>query len=238
METFLSFWMDTLKFRGEDEQVCNRILGCERGRPMSKFVILCGAILCLSMSAAAQDSTVAFDASSTAAEPAAPASFSPPDRDAWQVGAGFQYQHFGVFGLSFHNLGFNSEVTRYFNNWVGIEGAAEMGWGHTNTTPTVPRSLVAKSLFVGGGPHIVVSNNSRVEPWGHVLVGLEHFRFTQSGSPSLGSNSAFGFQAGGGIDFKIGGHVNWRVQADYVGSRFQSTIQSNYSFGSGLVFGF
>ena len=205
---------------------------------MRKLMILCGAILCLSLPAAAQETTAAFDAGSTAAEPAAPQSMSPSERDAWQVGAGFQYQHFGVFGLSFHNLGFNSQVTRYFKNWVGVEGAAEVGWGHTNTTPAVPRSLAANSFFIGGGPHIVVSTHSRVEPWGHVLLGLEHLRFTQTANAALGSNNAFGFQAGGGLDFKLGGHANWRVQAEYVGSRFQSTIQSNYSFGSGLVFGF
>src|ERR1700694_3426510 len=105
---------------------------------MSKLMILCGAILCLSLTAAAQDSTAAFDASSTVAEPAAPPSLSPSGRDAWQLGAGFQYQHFRVFGLGFHELAYNLEVTRYFNDWIGIEGAAEMGFGHTNTTPTVP----------------------------------------------------------------------------------------------------
>jgi opacity protein-like surface antigen len=227
-------------FQGEDECL-NAIASWDAKGviQMGKIMILCGAFLCLSLSAAAQDSTAAFDASSTAGEPAAPASFSPSRRDAWQLGAGFQYQHFGVFGLSFHNLGYNAEVTRYLNDWLGIEAAAVMGFGHTNTLPTIPRSLVAKSFFVGAGPHIVVSNKSRIEPWAHVLVGLEHFRFTQTNNTlGLGSNSAFGFQAGGGVDFKLAGRVNWRIQGDYVGSRFSSAFQNNYSFGSGIVFNF
>jgi opacity protein-like surface antigen len=198
-------------------------------------MVLCGALLCLSLTASAQDSTVAYDASSTAAEPAAPPSMSPSNRDAWQLGAGFQYQHFGVFGLSYHNLGYNTEITRYFNNWLGIEGAAEFGFGHSNTTPAVPTRLDAKSFFVGGGPHIVVGNK-RLEPWGHALLGWEHLRFTQTAN--LGNPSAFGFQLGGGVDYKLAGRVNWRLQADYVGTRFSSTIQSNYSFGSGFVLNF
>jgi hypothetical protein len=198
-------------------------------------MILCGAFLCLSLTAAAQDSTAAFDTSSTAGEPAAPPAMSPSDRDAWQVGVGFKYQHFAPFGLSYHNLAFGSDLTRYFSNWLGLEVEAETGFGHTNTTATIQRSLDAKSLFVGGGPHIVVSR-SRVEPWLHVLFGLEHFRFTQTST--IGSNSAFAFQAGAGLDFKLGGRVNWRVQGDYLGTRFSSTNQKNYSVGTGLVFNF
>jgi hypothetical protein len=44
--------------------------------------------------------------------------------------------------------------------------------------------------------------------------------------------------AGGGLDFKLNPRVYWRVQADYIGTRFQSAVQSNYSIGSGVVFYF
>jgi hypothetical protein len=210
------------------------------GKTFLKTLILCGGLLCLSLTAAAQDSAVGFDASSPASETAAaPANLSPSDRDPWQLGAGFQYQHFNVYGLSFHNLGFNSSITRYLNNWFGLEGAAEMGFGHSGTSPQVPVSLVAKSFFVGGGPHLTFTNSGRVEPWVHGLVGWEHLRFTQTGLPLiLGSQSALGFQLGGGLDFKLGGLASWRVQGDYVGTRFSSTLQSNYSFGTGLVLNF
>lgn len=207
---------------------------------MGKFIIFLGAFLCLSLTAAAQDSMVAFDAASPAAEPAAiPVHFAPSVRDPWQLEAGFQYQHFGVFALGFHNLGFNSSLTRFLNDWFGLEAAAVAGFGHTGTTANIPVNLVAKSLFVGGGPHIAVSNKSRLEPWGHALVGLEHFRFTQtSNALGLGSNSALGFQVGGGVDYKFGGRASWRVQADYVGTHFSSAVQTNYSFGTGIVFNF
>jgi hypothetical protein len=193
------------------------------------------AVLCLSLTAVAQDAPAAFDASSPASEPAAPAALNPSDREAWQLGIGYQYQHYNVLGQSFHDNGFNTDFTRYLNDWFAIEGAVAIGWG---TSLNLPASSCrcANSLFVGGGPHVALHNDSRFEPWAHVLVGLQHFQFAQSGI--LGSNSAFGFMGGGGVDYKLGAHAYWRIQGDYIGTYFQSTIQNNYSVGSGLVFSF
>lgn len=215
---------------------------------MRRTLIFCGAFLCMSLPAAAQEIATAFDTSSPASESAAapapapdpipaPVDFTPSDRDEWQLGVGFQYQHFHVFNLAFHDLGYNASITRYFNDWFGIEGTAIMGWGHTSPTAAVPFHLDAKSLLVMGGPHVAFSNKSRIEPWGHVVVGLAHFRFTQTGT-GLGSNSSFGFLAGGGVDVKLGARAYWRIQGDYVETHFQSLSENNYSFGSGLVFNF
>ena len=199
---------------------------------MRKLFVLCGAFLCLSLTAAAQESAPAFDPGSPAAEPAAPASLTPPDREAWQLGIGFQYQHFGVLGQSFHTLGYNADITRYLNNWFGVEGTVSLGFGSYGSAP----SLTAKSLFVGGGPHIALNNNSRFEPWFHVLAGLQHFRFSQG--PVLGSNSTIGFVGGGGVDYKFGGRASWRVQGDFIGTRFGSSIEKSYSIGTGLILNF
>jgi hypothetical protein len=199
---------------------------------MRKLLVLCGTILCLSITAAAQDAPAGFDASSTASEPAAPVTFAPSGRAAWQLGIGYQYQHYNALGQKFHTNGFNTDFTRYLNNWVGVEGTVAMGFGRTGTP-----SFVAKSFFVGGGPHISAHTEGRLEPWVHAIVGWEHFRFTQS-SGILGSNSAFGLMGGGGVDFKIGARAYWRLQGDYIGTRFQSAFQTNYSAGTGIVFNF
>jgi len=65
---------------------------------MRKLSVLCAALFCLSLTASAQDSTAAFDASNAASEPAAPASLIPADREPWQLGVGFQYLQFNVLG--------------------------------------------------------------------------------------------------------------------------------------------
>jgi hypothetical protein len=202
---------------------------------MRKLLVLFGAFLCLSMTAAAQDSSAALDTSSPAGEAAAPGTSYPSDRAPWQLGTGFQFQHYNVLGQTFHNSGFHTEVTRYLNDWLGLEGAVAGGFGHTGA----PLNIVAKSLFVGGGPLISAHNNSRYEPWAHVLVGLQHFRFALSNNVvGLGSNSALGFMGGGGVDLKLGRGISWRFQADYIGTRFLSAMQANFSFGSGVVFNF
>ncbi|MBZ5661906.1 MAG: hypothetical protein LAO08_16010 [Acidobacteriia bacterium] len=199
---------------------------------MRKLFILCGAFLCLSLPAAAQEVTASFEAVSPASEPASPASLLPEDRSPWQLAIGFQYQHFGVLGQQFHTLGYNVGVTRYVNNWFGVEGVGSFGYGTDGTAP----SLTAKSFFVGGGPHIAFTNGSRFEPWAHVVSGWQHFRFTQT--PVLGSNSGVGFMGGGGVDYKFGGRASWRIQADFIGTHMQNVIEKSYSVGTGLIFNF
>ena len=161
-----------------------------------------------------------------------------PDHGRFQLGFGYQYQHFSVLGQTFHDHGYNTDVSVHVFDWitgaslrlaVAAEGTAVFGFGNTGGTP----NLTAKSLFIGGGPHVSIQSDSRIEPWIHVLPGWQHFRFTQTST--VGSNSTFGFMAGGGLDFRLAPRVYWRVQGDYIGTRFQSTEQSNYSAGSGIV---
>ena len=100
--------------------------------------------------------------------------------------------------------------------------------GQTTGTPSVS----AKSLFLGAGPRVAIENKGRVEPWVHGLVGWEHLRFCQG--PVLGSNSALGYMLGAGFDVKLGRQIYWRIQGDYIGTHFQSDLQSNWSAGTGL----
>ncbi|HEV2522249.1 MAG TPA: hypothetical protein VGT24_07690 [Candidatus Acidoferrales bacterium] len=200
---------------------------------MRQCLFVCAALICFSMPAAAQDSAATFDASSALSEPAVPVSFTPPDRAPWQLGVGFQYLHYSILGTPFHNFGFKADITRYMTNWFGVEGATVAGFGHAGSSP----SLDAKSFFIGGGPHVSVYNSPRLEPWVHVLVGWERFRFTQTAT--LGANSGVAVYAGGGVDYKFGGgRLYWRVQGDYIGARIASTMTTNYAFGTGLILNF
>jgi len=202
---------------------------------MRKFSLLCAALFfCFSLTASAQNSTAAFDASSPAAEPAAPASLIPADREPWQIGAGFQFLQFNVLGQKFHDFGYQADVARYFNNWFGVEGTAIAGFGHAGSNP----SITAKSFFIGGGPHVSLHNYNHFEPWVHVIVGWERFRFTQS--DVLGNNSNAAFMGGGGVDYKIGeGRLSWRVQGDFMGTNMgKPGFSKNYSVGTGLVLNF
>ena len=204
---------------------------------MRKFVFLFTALFCLSISAAAQDSTAessaTVDAAIPASESAQPSpgpSLSPSDRDAWQIGAGFQFMHFKTSGVNYNDYGYNAAFTRFFGDRLGVEGTVLAGFGHTAA------SLTAKSFFVGGGPHFAFITARRFEPWLHVIPGWERFRFTQGAI--LGSNNAFAFLGGGGVDYKFGGRAYWRFQADYVGTHLLGQFNSNYAFGTGVLFNF
>lgn len=203
---------------------------------MGRLLIVCAMVLSLSLTVAAQDFSAALDTSNSASAPASPAALAPADRSAWQLGIGYQYEDFSALGQSFHTHGFNTDLTRYLTNWFGIEGDVAMGFeGHTGA----PNQLSVKSLFVGGGPHVAIVNKSRLEPFVHALVGLQHFRFTQTSNVlGLGSNSGLGFMGGGGVDFKLRTRMYWRVQGDYVGTRFRSKPEGSYSIGSGLILNF
>ena len=111
----------------------------------------------------------------------------------------------------------------------GAEGTTVFGFGHTGGFP----NLDAKSLFIGGGPHVAIQSRSRLEPWAHVLAGWERYRFTQSSV--LGVNSGFGFMAGGGLDIRVDRAIYWRVQGDYIGTTLLSSEQSDYSVGTGVI---
>jgi hypothetical protein len=203
---------------------------------MRKIAIICAAVFALSLPARSQDLSAFPDTASATPSPSpAPSpgfSLDPADREPWQIEMGYQYQHMSLLGQKFHTNGYHTDVVRYISNWYGLEGTAAMGFG--NTGGTIHRD--AKSLFLGGGPRLALYSNRRFEPWAHALVGWEHFRFTQSSI--LGSNSALGFMAGGGVDYKIGTNLSWRIQADFLGSHFGNVVQKNYSFGSGFVLNF
>lgn len=202
---------------------------------MRKFFILCGALVCFAYTCSAQDATAAFDASAAAAEPAAPApaSFVPVDREPWQLGVQGQYMQFNVLGTKFHDWGYQADITRYLNNWFGLEGNAIAGFGNAPGSPPIS----AKSFFIGAGPHMIIHSGHHLEPWAHVIVGWERFRFTQSSI--LGTNAHAAFIAGAGLDYRFGeSRLAWRVQGDFIGTNNGTQVKADYSFGTGFVLNF
>jgi hypothetical protein len=159
------------------------------------------------------------------------------DFEPWQVSIGYEYNRQNLLGSPFNTDGVNVSLVRYFRRWVGAEVQLGTGFfGNTGQT-TTPADLSAKSLFVGVGTRLAYHNRSRYVPWAHVLVGVEHFRFSQTAG-LLGSNNALAGPAGGGLDVYVRPHVTLRGEVDVLGSRFFSTNQRSFQAVSGLVFDF
>jgi len=196
---------------------------------------LLGVTLLLAASAGAQG-PAGVGGTGGAGPRSAPVTFSSSDDTPWQLSLGYQYNKINLLGTPFNTNGLSVDAARYFGRWIGVEGQAGFGFGNTAMT-TSPPNLSAKSVFIGAGPRLVWRNRSRIEPWAHLVVGLQHFRFTQTVGV-LGNNSALAGAAGGGIDFRLGTHTAFRVEADAIGSRFFSTDQRHFQGIGGLVFNF
>jgi hypothetical protein len=158
-----------------------------------------------------------------------------PDR--WQLAVGYQYNRDNLLGSPFSTHGINVSFARYFGRWFGVEAQVGTGFlGNTGKTSTPP-NLDAKSIFVGGGPRLTYRNRSRLEPWIHGVVGMEHYRFSQTAG-LLGSNTSLAYAGGGGIDVYVKPHWSLRAEADAIGSRFFSTDQRSFQVVGGVVYGF
>ncbi len=195
---------------------------------MRKLVALCAAVVCFSCVAAAQDHSGVL-ASPTPAKPAAggPA-FNTYESYPWQVSVGYEYVRANALGPGVNLNGFHTSLTRFSRNWLGLEAAVGAAWGHT------PDSQTVKFLWYGGGPRVAFYRQAKITPWVHGLFGGAHL-FPQT---ALGSTTAFSYLAGGGVDVKLSPHVSWRVQGDFVGTRFFSQWQSNGQVSGGLVLNF
>ncbi len=158
------------------------------------------------------------------------------DFASWQVSLGYQYNKINLIGTPFNTNGLNADVVRYFGRWFGAEGQFSVGFGNTGST-SAPPNLGVHSLFAGGGVRLAYRNRSRIEPWVHIVAGIDDFRFTQTAGV-LGNNTGVGGHAGGGVDYLVGRHMAVRVEADVMGSRFFSTDQRHFQAVSGLVFNF
>jgi hypothetical protein len=155
----------------------------------------------------------------------------------WQISIGYQYSRINLFGTPFNANGVNISVARYFRQWIGVEAQLGSGFVQNTGQSTIPPNLSGKFLFVGAGPRFVYRTRGRFEPWAHVEVGLEHMRFPLNGT-TLGSNSSFGVEGGGGVDFYLNPRVAIRGEVDELGTRFFSTTQRSFQAVVGIVFGF
>jgi hypothetical protein len=202
---------------------------------MRQTLKLLGVLLFLAVSAGAQGPPPAgVGAGSGSTGGSRP--FARGDFASWQVSLGYQYNKINLIGTPFNTNGLNADIVRYFGRWFGVEGQFGVGFGNTGSTSTPP-NLGVHSLFAGGGVRLAYRNHSRIEPWVHIVAGVDDFRFTQTAGV-LGNNTGLGGNAGGGVDYFVGRHMAVRVEADVMGSRFFSTEQRHFQAVSGLVFNF
>jgi hypothetical protein len=114
-----------------------------------------------------------------------------------------------------------------FSGHYGSEGFNEL-------TPNGPLSVSVSAheeevLF---GPRVSISVG-KFRPFAEGEVGIGHVN-----TNGFGSDTSFATALGGGLDYRIIRPIAWRVQGDYVYTRFFSTSQSDFRLSTGIVFRF
>lgn len=145
----------------------------------------------------------------------------------FQAYVGYAWTRFtGIPNNAINLNGFSATLT-VFVHGIGIEGELGGGWGNI-------AGERAKESFLGIGPHLRLGENSRLQPWAHALVGRAHF-FPVGIS---GGQGGFGWEAGGGIDYRMTRLIGLRVGADAIGSIISSHSTIGPKVHGGVVFNF
>ena len=83
------------------------------------------------------------------------------------------------------------------------------------------------------GPRVSVTVG-KITPFAHYLVGASRISL----NANLGSDTSFSHAVGGGVDFKPVPIIGWRVQGDFLQTRFFSGTQNNFRLSTGIVLHF
>jgi opacity protein-like surface antigen len=140
--------------------------------------------------------------------------------------------------------GWEASASIRFLPWLRAVGDVA---GEYGTVPVVFSSILgSEKLNVNTnlhtylfGPRASVSVG-RLAPFGQALFGLAHQSVSANAFiTNVGQrDSAFAFDLGGGIDFRLVRRVAWRVQADYLQTKLFDSTQHDPRVSTGIVLRF
>ena len=155
------------------------------------------------------------------------------------------------FGYSFYNTDLSSIDRANTNGWeASVEGKVvpflgfvadfDTHYGSQNFPAACPlggvgctfNASVTERNFLFG-PRVSASVG-KFRPFAEALFGGAHVNLNNGG----GSDTSFATALGGGLDYKIIRPIAWRVQGDYVQTRFFGATQNNIRISTGIVLRF
>jgi opacity protein-like surface antigen len=150
-----------------------------------------------------------------------------------EVFAGYQWTSVDVgSGVSRQNFnGWDAALSGYFNKNVGITA------DFSGNYKTVGGADVKVYTYMFGPTFRAPME--KATPFVHALFGAAHASASASGFGGIGSDNAFAYAIGGGLDYDVSKNVAVRVgQFDFLGTRFSSETQKNFRYSGGIVFKF
>jgi len=168
-------------------------------------------------------------ASATASEPQQTGVQSVYQKFPFQLYAGYTFVHFNATSnTSLNRNGFSLGAAYFYkDSFFGVEGDLTATFGTL-------AGYSSKFLIASGGPRFRWSGPRGIEYWGHGLVGGTHL----TPRTALGSQSAFAYRVGGGVDFNFSTHLSARAGADLLGTHFFNKNQNSPLITGGIVYKF
>ena len=140
--------------------------------------------------------------------------------------------------------GWEASVSVRLFHWLRAVGDVGGGYG---TVPVVFSSIFgSEKLNVNTNLHTYLfgprasASVGRLTPFGQALFGLARQSVSASAFVSNVDEreSAFAFDLGGGVDFRLFSRMAWRVPADYLQTKLFSSTQHDPRLGTGIVLRF
>ncbi len=159
-----------------------------------------------------------------------------------EVFGGFTYSR--IAGSDW--LGWRMSYARFQSSGFGF--AVDFSRIHTSVNEPYGFSYNLKehAYILMGGVRLAAVERKKFIPFGHLLVGgaRTHYEY-RSSDPGSGflidsfSELGFALSAGGGLDLKLKGPVDWRLFGiDYIGFNSEGSWVRGFRLTSGLVFRF
>jgi len=148
----------------------------------------------------------------------------------WQLGFGYQYQKFGIGGVSANErFGTNTDVTYFWQPDFALEAEITTGFSSNSPAP-----LDYHTVIYAAGAKYPFFRKGRWEPWVHGLAGGAYVRHSQTASGPA-SASGLALVGGGGVDFPLWLRFGARVQTDFVATRTFGSFQKSIAISAGVV---
>ena len=181
---------------------------------MRKVVCLLGLVFLVSLSAAAQDSTV-------------------------DLFAGYSYLHTspGIKESSFKANGGDASIAFNVNRWGSL--VAEFGGVHASNIGGA--DVDANAITFLFGPKFSFFRGSKLSPFAQALFGIAHSNAAFNGTTT--TSNGFAMSPGVGLDLNVTNHIGLRLgQADYLFQRVPTSTNqvnwNNFRYSAGVVFRF
>jgi opacity protein-like surface antigen len=149
---------------------------------------------------------------------------------------GYTYYNTDISPIDRANTnGWEASVEGKVLPWVGIVADFDNHYGSENFPVACPVGGLCGANFDISehnylfGPRVSFSAG-KIRPFVEGLVGIGHVNLKDSDS-----DTSFASALGGGIDYRVLPHVAWRLQGDYVTTRFFSATQNNVKLSTGIV---